>query len=53
MLHTLARSEIMVGVDVTVVRNDWGPLLLAVAAKRLALDRELAYHVLVSPLPTP
>ncbi|NJL06180.1 MAG: ferrous iron transport protein A [Chloroflexaceae bacterium] len=48
MLHALARSEIVVGVDLTVVRNDWGPVLVAIAAKRIALGRELAYHVHVS-----
>lgn len=49
MMHTLARSHIIRGVDLAVVRNDWGPLLLHIADKRLALDRELAYHVLVAP----
>ncbi len=51
MLHMLARSQIVGGANLTVVRNDWGPLLVAVDTKRLALDRDLAYHVLVCPLP--
>lgn len=50
MLHTLAQSHILRGVTLSVVRNDWGPLLVAVEEKRLALDRDLAYHVQVSPL---
>lgn len=53
MLHSLAKQEIFVGVDVTVIRNDWGPIVVAVDAKRIALGRELAYHVLVAPHDAP
>lgn len=48
MLHSLAKRDIMIGAEMTVIRNDWGPLLVAVAAQRVGLGRELAYHVLVA-----
>lgn len=50
MLHTLAQSSILRGTELAVMRNDWGPLLLAVDNKRMALDRDLAYHVQVCAL---
>ncbi len=49
-MHTLAQSSIFHGVHMQVLRNDWGRIIVSVADRRIALNRDVAYKVLVYPL---
>ncbi len=50
MMHTLARSSIFHGVHLHVLRNNWGRIIVSVDDRRIALNRDVAYKVLVCPL---
>ncbi len=46
-MHQLAQSSIFHGVHMRVVRNDWGKIIVSVDGKRIGLNRDVAYKVLV------
>ncbi|NJN66976.1 MAG: metal-dependent transcriptional regulator [Chloroflexaceae bacterium] len=50
MMHTLAQSGIFHGVHLHVLRNDWGRIIVSVDDRRVALNRDVAYKVMVSHL---
>ena len=47
LAHRLADLGLTPGVPVAVVRDDGGPVLLAVRETRLALGRGMAQHILI------
>jgi Fe2+ transport system protein FeoA len=47
MMHTLAKSSIFHGVHLHVLRNSWGRIIVSVDNRRVALNRDVAYKVLV------
>ncbi len=47
MMHTLAQSGIFHGVHLHVLRNDWGRIIVSVDDRRVALNRDVAYKVMV------
>lgn len=49
MMHTLAQSSIFRGVHLQVLRNDWGRIIVLVDERRVALNRDVAYKVIVCP----
>jgi len=51
LTHRLAEMGLTPGVELCVVQDAGGPLLLAVRGSRLALGRGMAHKMLVSPLP--
>lgn len=53
VIHTLAQSSIFHGVHMQVLRNDWGRIIVSVADRRIALNRDVAYKVLVYPMNSP
>ncbi len=52
MIHTLARSNIVHGMRLHVLRNDWGRMIVLVYDHRVALNRDIAYKVLVCAMDT-
>lgn len=47
MMHTLAQSSILNGAHMCVLRNDWGRIIVSVDDRRVALNRDVAYKVMV------
>lgn len=52
MIHTLARSNIVHGMQLHVLRNDWGRIIVLVHDRRVALNRDVAYKVFVCAMDT-
>ncbi len=48
--HRLTELGLIPGVELSVVQDDGGPLLLAVHDSRLALGRGMAHKIMVKPL---